>query len=326
MFEIDKIINTVINGDALSVLKQIPDESIDCVVTSPPYYALRSYKVPDIIFDGAEGCEHDFGDIIKYSKFDGRSEELKRSQGGSVGNTVKSENFAQGNSGQFCSKCGAWKGQLGLEPTPQIYIQHLLQIFLEVQRVLKKTGSCWVNIADSYAGSGCGTNDYRPEASKSIQGVGKGSALYKTGGLTQRMQNAKSLIGIPEMFVLGMQNNKWIRRNTIIWHKPSCLPSSAKDRLTNDFEYFYFFTKNTKYYFEQQFEQLQDSSIQRAKYGSRSKKASKATCAGYDLENQRKAFDKFLDENNQGRNKRTVWSICTKPTDAAPCSLPITTR
>jgi DNA modification methylase len=113
------------------------------------------------------------------------------------------------------------KEQVGAESTPQDYIKNLIRIFRECKRVLKSTGSIWVNIADSY-------ND------------------------------DKSLIGIPERFCISMQDDLGlIRRNTIIWHKPSCMPSSTKDRFTVDFEYFYWFVKNAdSYYFETQYEPM----------------------------------------------------------------------
>jgi DNA modification methylase len=110
--------------------------------------------------------------------------------------------------------------QIGTERTPKEYINNLIKIFRECKRVLKKTGSIWVNISDSH-------------------------------------DDNKSLIGIPERFCLAMQDELGlIRRNTIIWHKPSCMPSSVKDRFTIDFEYFYFFTKEPIYYFKTQYEPM----------------------------------------------------------------------
>jgi DNA modification methylase len=144
-------------GDALNVLKTFEPESIDCCVTSPPYWALRDYKV---------------------------------------------------------------EGQLGLEPTFHEYIDKLCTIFDQVKRVLKKTGSCWVVLGDTY----------------SLE---------------------KSLCLIPERFVIEMINRGWILRNKIIWHKRNCMPSSAKDRFTVDHEFVYFFVKSQKYYFETQYEPLE---------------------------------------------------------------------
>lgn len=175
-------INKIIQGDALEVLKTLPDESIDCAITSPPYWALRDYGVA---------------------------------------------------------------GQLGLEPTFQEYINKLCDMFDEVKRVLKKEGTCWVNIGDTYSGSGVGQKD-------------TGKASYKENDFrkepTKTFLPNKSLCNIPARFSIEMQNRGWILRNKIIWHKPNCMPSSAEDRFTVDFEEVFFFVKSKKYYFEQQLE------------------------------------------------------------------------
>jgi site-specific DNA-methyltransferase (adenine-specific) len=121
----------------------------------------------------------------------------------------------------FCSKCSAWRGELGGEPTPELFISHLCDVFDQVKRVLKTFGTCWINIADSYSN--------------------------------------KDLVGIPEMFALEMKSRGWIRRNTIIWHKPNAMPRSVRDRFTEDFEYIFFFTKSKNYYFEQQIEPYSQS-------------------------------------------------------------------
>jgi DNA modification methylase len=199
-------LNIIYHNDALSQLKLLESESIDLIITSPPYYSLRNYGV---------------------------------------------------------------EGQIGLEKTPHEYISNLLEIFRECKRVLKKTGSCWVNISDSY-------NKY------------------------------KSLIGIPERFVIAMTDDGgWVRRNTIIWHKPNCLPSSVKDRFTIDFEYFYFFVKSKTYYSETQYEPHKLESIIRAKKGfktSNTKYLEKLTSVG----NLRNGSNPLCE---QGRIKRTVWTI-----------------
>jgi len=159
MYTIEQIRNQIFCGDALTVLKDFPDKSISCVMTSPPYYALRDY--------GEDG-------------------------------------------------------QIGGEPNWQLYIQHLYEIFGEVKRVLRDDGTVFVNIGDSY--------------------------------------NDKSLMQIPERFSLMMTDKLgYIKRNTIIWYKPNCMPSSVDDRFTVDFEPVYFFTKGQNYYFEQQLEDISEA-------------------------------------------------------------------
>jgi site-specific DNA-methyltransferase (adenine-specific) len=219
----------IIQGDALEQLKKLSDESVDCVVTSPPYWALRDYGV---------------------------------------------------------------EGQLGLEPTFQEYINKLCDIFDEVKRVLKKEGTCWVNMGDTYGGTGSGQKDtgkhgYTPEA------------MATTKNKPQSKLQGKSLIQIPSRFAIEMTNRGWILRNEIIWHKPNCMPSSAKDRFTVDFEKVFFFVKNKKYWFEQQLEKLI--------YKPHKPNNKKADLSRLDLLEDR------IWGNPQGRNKRCVWKVTTKP-------------
>lgn len=240
-------INQIIRGDALMELRKFPDESIDCLVTSPPYWALRDYGV---------------------------------------------------------------KGQLGLEKTFEEYLSKLCDIFDEVRRVLKKTGTCWVNLGDTYSTksgsdfSGSSTMKNRDYVEK----IGLKSANQLRGNWID-----KCLCMIPFRFAVEMVNRGWILRNTIIWWKPNCMPSSVKDRFTVDFEYLFFFVKNKKYWFETQYEPLQESSLSRARYGSYSSKTDKGIHGGMNLRNQLKVFEKINNGELRGRNKRCVWRISTRP-------------
>ena len=257
-------------------------------------WALRDYgSKTQTIWDGNSNCDHEWG-----------KETIKKQSGGTkksnvtnfIDNRIHFENLSS-----FCKRCGAWRGQLGLEPTFDLYIKHLCDIFNEVKRVLKSAGTCWINMGDTYSGSGCGTNDYRTEASKSIQGIGKSAKLYRTGGVAQKIKEvpAKSLCMIPFRFAMEMVNRGWILRNTIIWHKRNCMPSSVKDRFTVDFEYLFFFVKNKKYFFEMQYEPQQDWGL-RDRSNGKYKKVGLANGLSGQL-------------NPNGRNKRCVWVINTKP-------------
>ncbi len=168
--------------------------------------------------------------------------------------------------------------EVGKEPTIELYIEHLIEIFNEVKRVLKKSGTCWVNIGDTYSRGG-------------------------TGG------HPKSLCQIPERLSIAMTDNGWIKRNTIIWHKPNAMPSSAKDRFTVDFEYLYFFTKSTKYWFKQQLEPYVEPMN---RWGGTNLVADGIST--WDAGTQQSTYrDRSMRPNPDGRNKRTVWSINTKP-------------
>src|SRR3990167_1356453 len=251
-------LNKIHNMDCLEGLKQLDDNSIDCVMTSPPYWSLRDYgSSVETIWDSLADsvgtkCEHKWTDEIPYAKRDDRTPEEKRSQGATVGNNINSENFAKGNSGTFCIKCSAWKGQLGLEPTFDLYIKHLIQIFDEIKRVLKKEGTCWVNIGDTYA-SGGGASRHKGYNDPKYPN-GRTGEFEEPNTNPQKGATEKSLCQIPSRFAIEMTNRGWILRNKIIWNKPNCMPSSAEDRFTVDFEEIFFFVKSKKYYFEQQLE------------------------------------------------------------------------
>jgi site-specific DNA-methyltransferase (adenine-specific) len=240
--------NKIHHGHCLDHLRSWPDNFLDCVVTSPPYYGLRSYGTEPQVWDGDPKCEHSWGEALPYAKQDNRTLEQKIAQGATVGSNQSFNNEnTTATSGSFCGKCPAWHGELGLEPTFQLYISHLIDIFREVKRVLKPSGTVWVNLGDSY---GHGTGSDRQQSSNPGVGANNEKAqnsVPRNGGL------AKSLMNIPARFAIAMTDElQFIQRNEIIWHKPACMPSSAKDRFTIDYEPIFFFTKNRKYWFEQQ--------------------------------------------------------------------------
>jgi len=315
--EINKFINKIIQGDSLRVLKQMPDESVNCMMTSPPYWALRDYgNAVESIWDGDKSCEHKFQIEEKKNPMD---------RGGNLGSFTEKRPKdwvqMQGNTIKmgFCQKCGAWKGQLGLEPTLDLYIKHLCDIFNEIKRVLRKDGTCWVNLGDTYASTPSGlTNKKAEEWNK--KGDGLFSRLYRrnTNDMTSETTwkptkyeglIEKSLSLIPFRFVIEMVNRGWIVRNTIIWHKPNCMPSSVKDRFTVDFEYLFFFVKNKKYYFETQYEPLAESSMK----DKRKDKGLVLHKSGKAIMPENPSGMKGCSINSNGRNKRAVWSICPQP-------------
>ena len=231
-------------GDSRRLIHGLKDKSIDCVITSPPYWGVRDYKTEPIIFDGLPDCGHEWEEhIISWHSGTNVGEKQQTIRGAFHNN--------QDSQSGFCSKCGAWRGQLGLEPTPELFIKHLLDFFDDIRLKLKDEGNVFVNLGDTYAGSGCGTNDYRTEASKSIQGIGKNAVLYKTNGIAQKFKGlpAKCLCMIPQRFAWGMIEHGWILRNEIIWAKPNHMPESVTDRLTKAHEVIYHFVKQGKYYY-----------------------------------------------------------------------------
>jgi site-specific DNA-methyltransferase (adenine-specific) len=297
----------ILEGNCIDWLKQINDESIDCVVTSPPYWALRDYKVSPHIWDDENdpNCEHEWNETKARLAHQNRNNS-------SGSNTVVFANPKRANSDHrvgisgFCSKCNAWKGAFGLEPTFQLYIKHMLDIFIEIKRILKKTGTCWVVLGDTYGTHNSGGKGYKHNF-YSVQDVeDSGLAQKKPKGLE------KSLIMIPQRFAIGMVDRGWILRNDIIWHKPNCMPSSATDRFTVDYEHIFFFTKSQRYYFSTQYEPMKSESIERIAqgfetYNTKYDKVFPDTAVG----NLRNGSNPSITPDS--RIKRTVWKIPTQP-------------
>jgi len=237
----EDFINKLICGNALKILKKIPSESVNCCVCSPPFWGLRDYGIEPVIWDGDKDCKHDFREYDSKLLHENR----QNLDGSTLGNPQYRKNlhgFGNAKAG-FCLKCNAWRGSLGLEPTFELYIKHLCEIFDEVKRVLRKDGTCFINLGDSYGGSGnaSGHTEYTRNLGYKTLEMGATRGNQKT-----TRKYAKSLLDIPYRFSVEMIDRGWIKRNTLIWWKPNCMPSSAKDRFTIDFEYLFFFTKNNK--------------------------------------------------------------------------------
>lgn len=242
--------DVIYQTDAVSGLRRLDDNSVDCIVTSPPYWQLRDYGI-----DGIEWAD-------------------------------------------------GWFGQLGLESTREAYIAHLLMVFDECKRVLKPSGSLWVNIGDSY------NNSLKYSLKPPPQTISRGNNRnFAYGKNLKNRENGlpqKSLCNIPGRFADEMILRGWTLRNEIIWHKPSCIPASVKDRFTVDFEKIFFFTKSPRYDFRQQFEPYAESTPARYQ-------------RGYNVEGDKNAVYRgrhgapagIKEMNPKGRNKRTVWRVAT---------------
>ena len=203
--------NAVIEGDCLEKLKQLPDGIVDCCVTSPPYYGLRDYGTGTWV-GGDPNCNHE---EAKYS---------------------------------ICPRRGAVREdmQIGLEDTPEEYVEKLVSVFREVRRVLKDDGTLWLNIGDSYSGSGRGP-------------AGNLDKVNDPRNMTNSQSNKpivpfgckpKDLIGIPWMLAFALRADGWYLRQDIIWAKPNPMPESVKDRCVKSHEYIFLLSKQKKYYFD----------------------------------------------------------------------------
>lgn len=249
----------LIEGDCRDVLRTLPDESVHCVVTSPPYFRLRDYGV---------------------------------------------------------------NGQIGLEPTPDDYVAEMVAVFREVRRVLRSDGTLWLNLGDSYAGSGRGGNpaesQHRKQATNTGKPVWRKDNPDKNKGFSNRDGigwvnglKPKDLIGIPWRVAFALQADGWWLRQDIIWSKPNPMPESVTDRCTKAHEYLFLLTKAERYFFDagaiaEPFadERFGASGV---RPGVRQKYAESATRGGD------QGLEKFNGSGRAGRNKRSVWTVNSHP-------------
>ncbi len=236
---------TLYQGNSLDALKRLPEESIDCIVTSSPYYGLRDYSSVETISAKTEQAVIDLTDT-KIREYEKKYPGHKFYHNEPMADKEKK--------GYFCTirididaVWGAWKGQLGLEPTYQMFIEHLLLITNELKRVLKPTGTLFWNMGDSYASFGGPLRHFGYIDPK--YGNNKGGFFVEPTSFDQGI-TPKSLMMIPERLAMGMIDQGWILRNKLIWYKPNGMPSSVRDRFSNKWEYIFFFSKNRKYYFD----------------------------------------------------------------------------
>jgi site-specific DNA-methyltransferase (cytosine-N4-specific) len=278
-------------------------------LTSVLLNGLRSYNTEPQIWGNHNGCSHVW------------KTEIKPAANGLVNNVMQGETL-DGNSATrrpteyaFCRSCNAWKGELGSEPTFQLYTSHLIEIFAEVKRVLKKDGTCFVNLGDSYTGSGKGghsdekrSDNWKPTYPK-IAPVQKTAAVTTFAGDSRTPDGlqSKCLMNIPARFAIAMTDElQMIQRNEIIWYKRACMPSSAKDRFTVDFEKIFFFAKSPKYKFNQQVEPTAPITPIRLAQNVSAQAGSAIQGGGY-----HEPMKAVGDPEN--RNKRCVWDVPFEP-------------
>jgi len=302
----------IIQGNCIDKLKELDDESVQCVVTSPPYWGLRDYGTATWE-GGDENCEH-LADRSKYEK--NFNDSLQSTNTGT---------YARDIIGKWeCPKCKAIRidDQLGLESTPQEYVQSLVNVFREVKRVLKDDGTVWLNLGDSYVGTGHKGDSKDPKHPEG-RNAQKVALNHKVKGL-----KPKDLVGIPWRVAFALQDDGWYLRQDIIWAKPNPMPESVKDRCTKSHEYIFLLTKNPKYYYDTEAIKEESTWVESRPSGMvRNGKQYRDKVKG-----------KYSDKNDYGgggssflghsglykangelispsgtRNKRDVWTITTKP-------------
>lgn len=201
-------------------------------------------------------------------------------------------------------------GQIGIERTTQKYIARLVEVFAEVYRVLKPDGTLWVNISDSYAGSGKGPMLIQ------VAGNGKNKNLYDMKSRIYEVPKKwekikpKDMIGIPWMLAFALREFGYYLRSDIIWHKPNCLPESVKDRPVKSYEHIFLLSKSPKYYFDYKAIQEPIKAVTAERYTRGRSGKAKHTGTGASQGIDRKT-DAVTDESRQFKRKRDVWGVST---------------
>jgi len=237
-------LNKIYNMDCLEGLKQLPDNSINCCVTSPPYWGLRDYGVD---------------------------------------------------------------GQLGLEFTPDEYVTKMVDVFREVRRVLRDDGTLWLNLGDSYASRG----GIGKKGTRGMQGYSAaGGGFIKPSAINNGLK-PKDLVGIPWRVAFALQADGWYLRQDIIWHKPNAMPESVKDRCTKAHEYIFLLAKSAQYYFDNEaIKETAKNANKTISLGEKSFSKRQAKGVGVEPSGNGKSDNYTVKEY---RNKRSVWTVTTKP-------------
>ena len=191
------------------------------------------------------------------------------------------------------------QGQVGLEQTPEEYVQKLVEVFREVKRVLRDDGTLWLNLGDSYSGSGKG-----PAGNLGKTHNEREMTHTHVSGKVPNGLKPKDLIGIPWMVAIALRNDGWYLRQDIIWHKPNPMPESVTDRCTKSHEYIFLLSKSKTYYYDA--ESIKEPVKQ--DWGTRDRTNGKYHNAGTGL-NPHTGLQKSYEK----ANKRSVWSVTTKP-------------
>ena len=293
-------------GDSLNALRAMPDQSVQCCVTSPPYFGLRDYRTAK--WEGGDaGCDH-------LPKLRPRAERERR---GLTGGTATIDESI-GNGGrhrEFCGKCGARRvdSQIGLEATPDEYVASLVQVFREVRRVLRNDGTLWLNIGDSYnnadkwGGGGPNTGKHTRAPDGSIESWN--AVRRRWSGMDGC--KPKDLIGIPWMVAFALRADGWYLRSAIIWSKPNPMPESITDRPTSAYEHVFLLTKSARYFYDAQ--AIAEPSINAgAEVALGTRSLSKRHADGIGVPRTGNALVGTVTVTPT-RNKRNVWDVATQP-------------
>ena len=284
--------NKILFGNCQDTLKEFAPNSARTCVTSPPYYGLRDYGTATWI-GGDPNCSHKRDSKVKAENCNTghKNHDDMAGVGDAIYKTV-------------CPKCGAIRqdSQIGLEETPEEYVEKLVNVFKEVRNVLTDDGTCWVNLGDSYYNYRPGKGQGLPKQSVSTTKQDLPDMCSRRGNRIEGLKE-KDLIGIPWLFAFAMRNDGWYLRQDIIWHKPNPMPESVRDRCTKSHEYIFLFSKNKKYYYDN--EAIKEPAKD---WGTRDRTKGKYHNEGTGLQPH-----SGLTKSYPTKNKRSVWSVTNKP-------------
>ena len=217
--------NSVINIDVREGLSQIPSNSVDVIITSPPYRLQRVYSEAESLWDASPNCDHNWEtDIVRTETT------ISDSGGRGFGGRTKQEvDDERHRTSTKCKKCGGWYGQLGCEVELDDYLDHLTSIFSQCRRILKDEGSLFINIGDSF------------DSQQSI--------VTATGqNIQKRDAPKKSMVGVPERLMVNMIDEGWTAREHYVWTKPDVAPDPAQDRASKSYEHVFRFVLQPDYH------------------------------------------------------------------------------
>lgn len=234
----------ILVGHVLDVLKTLETESVHCVVTSPPYYGLRSYNTQPQVWGGKAGCHHVWKRIGARAGAAAKKGINSHLRGTAV--PEQQTKGAQASMGEKCEKCLAWRGEHGQEPSLDLWLEHEVLIFREVWRVLRKDGVLWLNIGDSYATSSNGRSAAAQKAAGTDNRTFRDKPFSTVGGIFK----PKDRMGQPHRLVHALQADGWWWRDEIVWSKLNSMPSSVKDRTCPSHEFMFMLTKREHYFYD----------------------------------------------------------------------------
>jgi DNA modification methylase len=335
-------------GHVLDCLRERADQSVQMIATSPPYFGLRDYGLPPVIWepvvyapmpglppmpfpahadpDAFQTCAHDWGEWLDHRDVreevvQGKTRTTDRFYGDDARRRFDG-NHQKHAHGQFCTQCGAWRGCLGLEPDPHLYTGHLVQVFREARRVLADDGVLWLNLGDSYNASGRSGHGTR-------QGVKQGTNRASHAGADHCRPNVaglkpKDLIAIPWRAALALQADGWYLRSDVVWAKGlsfaqtwhgNPMPESVKDRPTRAHEMVFLLSKRERYFFDHV--AVKEAAVQSATDKAASLRRDDGGKRAQGIPGQpvgtHRESRPDVSYNTPLRNLRDVWAVITKP-------------